>query len=111
MRDLLTTTGRVTRATYWKFFGVFCGLMILLTFISGEKPSAGLKLAVGLFFIPLALIGIIVQIKRWHDRDKSGWWILINLVPCIGALWTLIECGFLPGTPGDNRFGADPRAE
>jgi uncharacterized membrane protein YhaH (DUF805 family) len=62
-------------------------------------------------FIALGLIGIIVQIKGWHDRDKSGWWILINLVPCIGALWTLIECGFLPGTRGDNRFGPNPRGE
>jgi uncharacterized membrane protein YhaH (DUF805 family) len=111
MRDLLTTTGRITRATYWKFFGVFYGLMILLAFVSSERPSAGLSLVVGLVFIPLALIGIIVQIKRWHDRDKSGWWVLINLVPCIGALWTLIECGFLPGTPGDNRFGPEPGRE
>ena len=43
---------------------------------------------------------IIVHIKRFHDRDKSGWWVLIGLVPIIGAIWLLIELGFLKGTPG-----------
>jgi uncharacterized membrane protein YhaH (DUF805 family) len=62
----------------------------------------------GLLLLPIAIIGIIVQIKRWHDRDKSGWWVLINFVPCIGGLWALIECGFLKGTEGPNRFGPDP---
>jgi len=54
---------------------------------------------------PLIWILVAVQIERWHDRDKSGWWFLINLVPIIGWLWVLIECGFLRGTAGPNRFG------
>jgi uncharacterized membrane protein YhaH (DUF805 family) len=61
-----------------------------------------------IIFIPLLWIGLAVNVKRWHDRDKSGWWILINLVPVIGGLWSLIETGFLPGTRGSNRFGPDP---
>jgi uncharacterized membrane protein YhaH (DUF805 family) len=44
----------------------------------------------------------------WHDRNKSGWWVLIAFVPVIGGLWYLIECGFLPGTTGANNYGADP---
>ena len=48
--------------------------------------------------------------KRWHDRDKSGWWALMNLIPIVGTIWVLIECGFLSGTPGRNRFGPDPLA-
>jgi uncharacterized membrane protein YhaH (DUF805 family) len=56
---------------------------------------------------PLIWILIAVQIKRWHDRDKSGWWFLINFVPIIGWLWVLIECGFLKGTTGPNRFGEE----
>ena len=50
-------------------------------------------------------IGLSVQIKRWHDRNKSGWWALLNLIPVIGQIWILIECGILPGTVGGNRFG------
>ena len=49
-----------------------------------------------------------IERKRWHDRDKSGWWALLNLIPVIGTLWILIECGFLRGTYGGNRFGPDP---
>lgn len=52
--------------------------------------------------------GLAIYTKRWHDRDKSGWWILIVLIPVIGGLWALIECGFLRGTNGPNRFGPDP---
>jgi uncharacterized membrane protein YhaH (DUF805 family) len=53
---------------------------------------------------------LAVSIKRWHDRGKSGWWVLIALVPLIGGLWALIETGFLPGTSGTNQYGPDPLA-
>ena len=62
---------------------------------------------VGLITIYFALA---VYAKRWHDRDKSGWWTLIVLVPFIGAIWLLVECGILEGTRGPNRFGPDPLA-
>lgn len=60
---------------------------------------------VSLLFLYPALA---VYTKRWHDRDKSGWWTLIIFVPIIGAIWFLVECGFLRGTDGPNRFGDDP---
>jgi uncharacterized membrane protein YhaH (DUF805 family) len=44
--------------------------------------------------------------KRWHDRNKSGWWSLIGLVPVIGGLWLFIELGFLGGDEGQNDYGA-----
>jgi uncharacterized membrane protein YhaH (DUF805 family) len=46
-----------------------------------------------LFLIPPALS---IQVKRWHDRNKSGWWALIGLIPIIGPVWALAETGFLP---------------
>lgn len=49
-----------------------------------------------------------VTAKRWHDRDKSGWWSLIGLIP-FGSIWMLVECGFLKGTDGPNRFGGHPQ--
>ena len=55
----------------------------------------------------LKWIGLSVQVKRWHDRGKSGWWGLINLIPIIGQVWVFIECGVLRSTAGDNRFGRD----
>ena len=63
-----------------------------------------------LVFIALYLwVRLAIQVKRWHDRGKSGWWTLIVLLPAIGGLWMFIECGFFDGTPGDNRYGPSPK--
>ncbi|MGA0599948.1 DUF805 domain-containing protein [Caulobacter sp. KR2-114] len=51
---------------------------------------------------------IAMQVKRWHDRDKSGVWMFIGFIPFVGPLWTFVELMFLPGTPGPNRFGPAP---
>lgn len=50
-------------------------------------------------------IDLALQIKRWHDRAKSAWWVLICMFPVLGVLAALIECGLLPGDAGPNRFG------
>jgi len=109
MKNLLTTNGRIPRSTFWKFFGCFYGLCLLVGLISDSAsfPEWAKSILVLLLF-PLLFVGIIVQIKRWHDRDKSGWWVLINLIPILGGFWSLVECGFLRGTQGPNRFGPDP---
>ncbi len=64
---------------------------------------------IGLFGVVAVWMKLAVLVKRWHDRDKSGWWVLITLVPVIGWAWQLIECGFLDGTPGPNRYGPSPK--
>ena len=71
------------------------------------QMSTGSILA-GLVGLVLIIPNLAVAAKRWHDRDKSGWWMLIALVPIIGWIWALVETGFLAGTSGPNRFGADP---
>ena len=58
--------------------------------------------------IPLLWISLATRIKRWHDRDKSGAWVLINVIPYLGGLWEFIEVGCLRGTEGPNSFGPDP---
>jgi uncharacterized membrane protein YhaH (DUF805 family) len=108
MSNLFTSDGRIPRSTYWKYIIVFYLVGAVMGWIGEKSGSDVLRVVMGLLFLPIALIGILVQIKRWHDRDKSGWWVLINLVPCIGFFWSLIELGFLKGTTGENRFGPDP---
>jgi uncharacterized membrane protein YhaH (DUF805 family) len=108
MNELFSTDGRIPRSTFWKLILIFYGIGAVLGFI-GEKSGSNLVRGVlGLLMLPLFVMGIFVQIKRWHDRDKSGWWIFIALIPCVGPIWALIETGFLKGTTGPNRFGADP---
>ena len=69
-------------------------------------PVDGLILLV--VYVLALWIGLAIAAKRWHDRNKSAWWILIVFVPVVGGLWYLIECGFLKGTTGPNKFGSDP---
>ena len=60
-----------------------------------------------IWYIALIWTSICINAKRWHDREKSGWWQLVGAIPLIG-LWALIENGFLRGTDGPNTYGNDP---
>ncbi len=99
--------GRIPRKAFW-LYGVLLllGAAVLLGLVLG---LAGVRSKTLELAINLALLwpGIAVSVKRWHDRDKSGWWVLIGLIPVVGWIWSLVENGFLRGTAGDNRFGAD----
>jgi uncharacterized membrane protein YhaH (DUF805 family) len=101
--------GRVNRKQWWLWLILpFTVISILLGFVDmatgNFDPEAGIGLFSGIFALLSLIPAIIVHIKRFHDRDKSGWWLLIVLIPIIGAIWLLIELGFLKGTSGPNRF-------
>jgi uncharacterized membrane protein YhaH (DUF805 family) len=61
-------------------------------------------LVTSLFVLP---VGIFLAIKRAHDRNRSGWFVLLMFLPLI-SLWPVVEFLFLPGTQGFNQFGQDP---
>jgi uncharacterized membrane protein YhaH (DUF805 family) len=56
----------------------------------------------------LVYCGLAIGAKRWHDRNKSGWWNLIGFIPYIGSIWQFVECGSMRGTHGSNNYGGDP---
>lgn len=106
----LTAQGRVNRQQWWlrlvlPIFIVSVVLSLIDVAIGTYNSQNGGGVLSGLFALAVLIPSILVDIKRWHDRDKSGWWMLILLVPIVGAIWALIELGFLAGTPGANRFG------
>ncbi len=82
----------------WVAAGIFFGLF-------GENIG---NILYGIVALIMVYPSLAIGVKRWHDRGKSGWWMLIVLVPLVGAIWYLIECGILRGTEGENRFGPDP---
>jgi uncharacterized membrane protein YhaH (DUF805 family) len=45
-------------------------------------------------------------VKRFHDRDKPAWWLLVGFIPFLGTIWIFVECGLLEGSKGVNSFGA-----
>jgi uncharacterized membrane protein YhaH (DUF805 family) len=49
---------------------------------------------------------ITATVKRLHDTDRSGWWVLITFIPVIGFFYLIIVCGFFKGTVGENRYGS-----
>jgi uncharacterized membrane protein YhaH (DUF805 family) len=104
--------GRINRAKFWIGVLVLIAIAIvafIIDMVAGTQEALG---GIGLFSALATLVsiyfGICLYAKRWHDRDKSGWWTLITLVPVIGSIWILIELGMLEGTRGANRYGADP---
>ena len=109
-RLFFSLRGRVSRRQYW-LYGVLAlvGVALVghaLLGIARVRPRTA-ELIVNLLLVWPALA---ISVKRWHDRGKSGWWVLLNLVPVIGWLWALLDNGFLRGTAGPNRFGEDPLA-
>ena len=108
--------GRINRAKWWLWsivvgvaFGVVSGIATALFGASADGTPSPVALAViAVAAIAYLWSALAIAVKRWHDRNKSGWWILIGLVPVVGGLWYLIECGFLSGTAGPNKYGADP---
>jgi uncharacterized membrane protein YhaH (DUF805 family) len=110
-RMFFSLDGRISRRDFW-LYGVLAllGLAVLghaLLGIARVRADTAERIVNVLLVWP----AMAVSVKRWHDRDKSGWWVLINLVPVIGWLWALIDNGLLRGTPGPNRYGDDPLAE
>jgi uncharacterized membrane protein YhaH (DUF805 family) len=123
--------GRIRRTTYW-LAAIGAGFVLTVVFwivmmmVGGSavlamhgnadaSAAAGAGLGIVGFILILAYmaaliwISLALQIKRWHDRDKSGVWVLINLIPFVGGIWSLVECGFMDGTMGPNRFGPSPK--
>ncbi|MEZ5545105.1 MAG: DUF805 domain-containing protein [Lysobacteraceae bacterium] len=117
---LFSFNGRVGRKAFWLYVlasflvGILINVVALGPMIAAAQtnPEAlanmSMPIWVWIVFIPLIWIGLAIQAKRWHDQDKSAWWILIGLIPFVGGLIVLVMCGFMQGTPGPNRFGDGP---
>jgi uncharacterized membrane protein YhaH (DUF805 family) len=150
--SLLTTfRGRIGRGQYWTAVAIYIAISIVLIALgfimfgnsilalSGEDSDGviaglvskgiGFFLILVLVYIPMMISGIFVGIKRLHDRNKSGWWLLLfyfgpmvlgwigsaigpewlfSLAGFAISIWMLVELGFLRGTIGPNQYGPDP---
>jgi uncharacterized membrane protein YhaH (DUF805 family) len=104
----LALHGRVSRRTFW-LYGVLAllGLGLLGHALLG---IAGVQRGTSELVVNLLLVwpAIAVSAKRWQDRDRALWWVLVSLVPIVGWLWALVDNGFVRGTAGPNRFGPAP---
>ena len=101
----------------WRFGAiVVCALLAAMVWmvgpmvdLGGLRPLEDVVVRVALIvLLALSVPSFVLAIKRCHDRDKSGWFVLISFIPVIGPIWLLVELGFLRGSQGENRFGPDP---
>lgn len=103
-------SGRSQRKEYWMFMLGVPLVVILLSIVELLVGLGGLFIGfiTGIFVLASLIPAIAVQVRRFHDQDKSGWFVLLNFIPYVGGLIVLVfMC--LEGTRGTNRFGADPK--
>lgn len=109
---LFSTQGRATRTQYW-LFSICSGLLsfvpLLLDLALGTfNEEIGLGILTTLYSLALIYPSIAVLIKRAHDRDHSGWYVLLMFIPLINIVIS-IELAFFGGTSGSNQYGPNPR--
>jgi uncharacterized membrane protein YhaH (DUF805 family) len=129
---LFSFSGRINRAKYWLAAVLYIVVLLLIAGIGIATGKMMLFLLIAvIIYIPMIISAIAVGIKRLHDRDKSGWWLLVfyvlpgvlsGLADHVGpqiifwlaglaiSIWGFVELGCLRGTSGANRFGPDPLA-
>jgi uncharacterized membrane protein YhaH (DUF805 family) len=101
--------GRITRAQYWSamvltimaYFAI-----IVLAALLGSMKNDFVKISLLLICMSVYIwVLLAIQVKRWHDRGRSGAWAVVQIIPILGPLWTFIELGCLPGEVVDNDYG------
>jgi uncharacterized membrane protein YhaH (DUF805 family) len=108
---LFSPVGRATRGHYWLGVAILfvIWLFIALSSSSTVDPATGEPTSSPTFLSSLLIflflwIGFAVSAKRYHDRGKAAWWVLVALIPVVGFFWQIVELGFLPGDPGPNQY-------
>ena len=103
--------GRASRPEYWYFvlFNFIAGVALaILDVLLGTVSSGGFGLFYSIYLLVVLLPSIGVGIRRLHDINRSGWWLLIGLIPIVGLI--LIAWAATEGDAGANQYGSGPSA-
>lgn len=104
----VTFSGRARRAEYW-WYTLFI-VIVSIVLVGVDLALFGSNYTFGIadvWSLATLLPSLAVSVRRLHDTDRSGWWLLLILIPLIGAI-ILIVWQATKGTDGSNRFGEDP---
>ena len=104
-------SGRARRKEYWMFILFNIIISFLIGFVAGIVGMAidvNLEFLSAIYGLAILIPSIAVTVRRLHDTDRSGWWLFIAFVPIIG--WIALFVFYVQdGTPGQNRYGANPK--
>ncbi|MCI4670559.1 MAG: DUF805 domain-containing protein [Bacteroidia bacterium] len=103
-------SGRARRSEYWYFqlfsFLISLALTLMDTFLGFNESGFGILS--GIFSLALLIPSLAVGVRRLHDTGRSGWFLLIGLIPLIGAIILLVFF-FQDSDPGENAYGPNPK--
>ena len=111
LRRFSDFTGRSRRREYWTFLIMNIIISFALGYIDrlrGSDVFFGLGVLGTLYLLAVLVPGIAVTVRRLHDTGRSGWWLLVGLIPILGALlvlWWMVR----DGDPETNRYGPNPK--
>ncbi|WP_275788177.1 DUF805 domain-containing protein [Pararhizobium gei] len=103
-----TFSGRASRSAFW-WFQLFCILTIPLPLFIDLTWFSGLPVFQAIFELPLVVPALALSVRRLHDIDRSGWWLLLVLIPILGWI-PLFYFTIQPSQESSNRFGSSPIA-
>ncbi len=113
LRKYAVFEGRARRKEYWMFVLINIIVLLVLSLVDSAAGLAtddgGVGLLGGLYALAVLIPTIAVAARRLHDTGRSAWWLLIALIPIIGAI-VLIVFYVIEGDSGDNAYGPDPKA-
>lgn len=99
-------SGRARREEYWMFVLFNLIIVFAISFVEGFIGSGGV--IGGLYLLAVFLPALAVAIRRLHDTGRSGWWVLIGLIPVIGGIVFFVFM-VLDSQPGENEYGENPK--
>ena len=111
VKNYVGFSGRARRKEYWMFILVNIIISIVLSIVDRvvfDAGNGGISLLSGLYSLGVLLPSLAVSVRRLHDTDRSGWWLLIALIPLIGAIVLLVFC-VQDSQPGSNQYGPNPK--
>jgi uncharacterized membrane protein YhaH (DUF805 family) len=101
--------GRARRQEYWMFVLVNVIISAILNLLADVADSGFFRFLDYVYGVAVLIPSLAVLWRRLHDTDRTGAWFLLVFLPVIGWIWLLVlVC--LPGTPGPNRYGPNPKA-
>ena len=107
-------SGRARRKEYWFFFLFNILFSIAAAIIDNATgtfdPSTGMGMFGALYTLAILIPSLAVTVRRLHDTGRSGWWLLVVLIPMLGGI-VLFVFMLLDSSPEDNQYGANPKTE
>lgn len=104
-------SGRSRRKEYWYFLLFHLVIFFVLAFVDVQlgwfDPENNFGLLTAIYGLGVLLPALAVSVRRFHDLDRTGWWVLVCLIPFVGGIVFLVFMA-LPGTSGENQYGPDP---